>query len=242
MLVSFAAVFYLALSTTGSDLYFPRYILPVIVVLALLAGRLVYEQWPRAGAVKRAFAVVLVAALAALPAYRSIVNDHLLTQPDTRTIAKQWFEEQIPHGARVFIEGGKIEPTRLTVPLQDTAENFREYAEFYRTREPGKTKYLNFKLQALSGPSYDLELISPADLELHDLEYYKEAGIQYLVIRPEAFSYQRKKGVAKVVFFDELKNDPDASVIKRFRKDSEARTGPDIDIYRIDSNVSSPGT
>jgi hypothetical protein len=163
-----------------------------------------------------------------------------LTQPDTRTIAKQWFEEQIPNGARVFIEGVKIEPTSLTVPLQDTAENLREYAEFYRTREPGKTKYLNFKLQVLSGPSYDLELIVPADLELHDLEHFKEAGIQYLVIRPEGFAHSRKKGVATSAFLDELNNDPDASLIKRFRKDSEGRTGPDIDIYRIDSNVSSP--
>ena len=242
LLLAFALIFYLALSGTGSELYYPRYILPVIVVLALLAGRLVYEQWPQAGATiaKRALAVTLVVVLVALPAYRSIINNHLLTQPDTRALARQWFEEHIPPGSRVLIEGVKIEPTRLTVPLQDTAENLREYAQFYRTREPGKTKYLNFKMQVLSGPTYDLTLISPSDLELHDLDYFKDAGIQYLVIRPEAFAHSRKTAIAGPAFLEELNNDPDVSLTKRFENYVNGPTGPDIDIYRIDSNMSLP--
>ena len=42
---------------------------------------------------------------------------HTLTLPDTRTLAKAWFDANVPAGSKVLIEGGKIEPARETVPL-----------------------------------------------------------------------------------------------------------------------------
>ena len=40
MLLSYAAINYLAIASTSSDvLYYPRYALPIIVVLAIIAGR-----------------------------------------------------------------------------------------------------------------------------------------------------------------------------------------------------------
>lgn len=240
MLLSFALVFYVALSSTSSQLYYPRYLLPVVVVLVLLAGRLLRDFWPRQGIFKQAIAVTAVVALAATPAYKSAANSHSFTKPDTRAAAKEWFEAQIPIGAQVLIEGLKIEPTRLTVPLQDTEENLRAYAEQYRVSEPGKTKYLDFKLQVMTGPTYDLKLIKPADLGRFDLKHFKDAGIQYLVIRPDALARSRKVGPAGLVLLEELKNDPDVSLIKSFLATSGALRGPTIEIYRIDPNVSSP--
>ncbi|MGH7926181.1 MAG: ArnT family glycosyltransferase [Candidatus Binatia bacterium] len=233
VLVPFAVVFYLVFASSSHPyLYYPRYILPVIVVLALLAGRLVYDAWPRRGATGRAVAVFAVTALAFLPAYRTVMNSYLIIKTDTRTIAKEWFEENVPEGARVFIEGIKIEPTRLTVPLQDTVENMREYIEYYSIREPGKSKYLGFKIQAINGKTYDLKLVPPRDMQ--DLRYYKEAGIEYLVIRPEAFLNSRKIGDQSISFYEELQHDPAVTLLKTFEPDPRSRPGPLIEIYKID--------
>ncbi|MBA3562427.1 MAG: glycosyltransferase family 39 protein [Gammaproteobacteria bacterium] len=238
MLLAFACVFYLVFATSSHPhLYFPRYMLPVIVVLALMAGRLLWAAWPGAGAAKQTVAIVVVAALAFMPAYKTVVNNYLLSHTDTRTIAKEWIGENIPQGATVFIEGLKIEPTRLTVPLQDTMENMRDHIEFYETREPGKAKYLKYRLQAMSGSTYDLELVSPSELRAHDLDHYKDMGIEYLVIRPEYFVESRKIAHVGLSFLDELEADPDVSLVRAFPPNPRDRPGPLIHVYRIDSNV-----
>ncbi|MEX2123285.1 MAG: glycosyltransferase family 39 protein [Woeseia sp.] len=231
ILISFAAIYYLVFSSTGSNLFFPRYILPLIIVLALLAGRVLDVVWPRSGSLRQAAAVVFVVILAGFPAYRTVANNYLLTQTDTRTLARNWFDENIPQGSRVMIEGLKIEPTKLTVPLQDTPENMRANIEYYKSREPGKAKYLGFVLQVDIGNTYDLELVKPT--ELQSLEFYKNKGVEYLVIRPEAFASSRSMGQAGRDFLEDLQNDRDVSLLKSFRSDPRSRPGPDIDIYEV---------
>jgi hypothetical protein len=158
-----------------------------------------------------------------------------MTYPDTRTIAKEWFEEHIPDGSKVLIEGLTIEPTRLTIPLHNSAQNLREVLEHYRViKDRGKVKYLEFKLQVMPERTYDLELVMHRDLR--SFADYKEAGIEYLVVRPEAVKNARTSFTG-VAFLDDLRGDPDVSLMKSFRFDPRSRTGPDIDIYRIDSNV-----
>lgn len=235
LLVSFAFVFYIVFSSTDSHLYYPRYMLPLIVVLSLLAGRLLAIAWPANGRGKQLIAACVVASLVFLPAYRSIGNNYLLTRMDTRTIAKEWFEDNIPAGSRVVIEGQKIEPTRLTVPLQDTAENMRGNIRYYKSREPGKAKYLDFKLQVQDGKSYDLMYVTQKSLQ--PLEVYKNAGEQYVVVRPEALALSRKVGLEGPDFLQALRNDPQVSLLKRFESDPATRPGPDIEIYRIEPNT-----
>jgi hypothetical protein len=235
MLVSLAIAYYVVFSSTSSHLYYPRYMLPVIVVLALMAGRLLSVVWPRAGAGKQGVAIAGVAVLAFLPAYGTISNNILLTRTDTRTIAKEWFEENVPVGSKVFIEGLKIEPSRLTVPLQNSAENLRESLEYYRNRDPGKVKYIEFNLQVMRDKSYDLELAKRSDLQ--SFAHYKAAGVEYLVIRPETFAYARRIGEAGPALLNDLRNDPDVTLIKSFRAEPTSRPGPDIDVYRIDSSL-----
>jgi hypothetical protein len=235
MLISFAAIYYVIFASTDSHLYWPRYILPVIVVLALLAGRLLHDMWPQRGSIKQATAVVLVVIMVAIPAGRTVANNYLLTQTDTRKLAKEWFEANVPEGSKVMIEGLKIEPSRLTVPLQDTAANMRANIEYYRTREPGKSKYLGFVLQVESPSTYDLELVKQT--EVQSLDYYKKKGIKYFVIRPEAFRHSRRIGSAGRDFLDELQDDPDVILLKSFKADPKSRPGPDIDVYEARSDA-----
>ncbi|CAN5295448.1 hypothetical protein BH24PSE2_BH24PSE2_12880 [soil metagenome] len=238
ILLSFGAIFYVVFAASQDPyLYFPRYLLPVNVILVVLAGRFLNAIWPRGRPARQVAGVIAVAALGALPAYRTVANNQLLIQEDTRTVAKNWIENNVPQGSRIFIEGLKIEPTRLTVPLDDTADNIRRYIEFYQDREPGKAKYLRYKLQARSANSYDLELGTPSEIRENDLMHYKRMGIQYLVIRPEAFSDSRKLAEGGVSFLNQLTNDPDVSLMRSFSPGSRERSGPLIHVYRVDPNV-----
>jgi hypothetical protein len=230
LLVSFAVVLYLAFASTGSGLYFPRYILPVIVVLTVLAGRMLYAVWPQSGSLKRLAAGAFVAMLLVVPVQRTVANNYLLTQTDTRTLAKEWFDENVPDGSKVLIEGLKVEPVKLTVPLQDSPDNMRENIEYYKTREPGKAVYLRYMLQVDTGRTYDLELVKLS--ELQSLDFYKDQGVRYLVIRPLAFESSRSSDRGSRLLA-ELQHDPDVRVIKSFRFDPKSRPGPDIDIYEV---------
>lgn len=235
ILISFAVVFYWVFASTESHLYFPRYMLPFIVVQALLAGRIVATMWPGSNYAKQGVAVSLLLILIAIPAHRTAANNYLLTQTDTRTLANKWFEENVPQGSKVMIEGVKIEPSRLTVPLRDTPDNMRANIEYYKSREPGKAIYLRYLLQIDLGRTYDLELVRRPDLQ--SLGYYKERGVQYLVIRPQAFAHSRRMGSTGRDFIDELQDDPDVRLLKSFKSDARSRPGPDIDVYEVRTNA-----
>ena len=235
ILVSFAMIFYLVFASVDSHLYYPRYILLLLVILALFGGRLLQDMWPEAGTAKKAVAVAVVAVLAAIPASRTVANNHYLTQTDTRALAREWFDQNIPSGSKVMIEGLKVEPSRLTVPLPDTVENMRSKIEYYKTREPAKAKYLSYLVQVDAGSAYDLELVKRT--ELQTLDFYKKQGVQYFVIRPEAFEHSRRMGSTGRDFLDALKDDPTIGLLKTFDGDPKSRPGPDIEIYEAQSNA-----
>ncbi len=86
MLLSFAAAY--ALSLLPSEAHFDRYVLPLVPVLAVLAGR------PRPLAV-----AALVAAI--VPLWWSIEDARSLTGRDPRLDAAAWIDRTIPRGDRI---------------------------------------------------------------------------------------------------------------------------------------------
>jgi 4-amino-4-deoxy-L-arabinose transferase and related glycosyltransferases of PMT family len=111
--LSFVFAYYLLLSLP--PVRFDRNLLPMMPFLAVLAGRTVgllvdalAAVPPRLTHLRRipAFAVGLaVVAVAATPSVSSaIAYDQLLRTPDTRTIALDWIERNIPRGAAVARE------------------------------------------------------------------------------------------------------------------------------------------
>lgn len=238
LLIAFLLVVYLVFASVESSMYFPRYMLPAIAVLALLAGRLLGVGVSTASAPLGVLTLAVFVASAVQPAFRVVLNNQLLNQPDTRRIAYDWFQETVPQGSKVMIEGLKIEPTRQTVPLRDTRENMRRHIDYYQTREPGKATYLRYVLKVEQGRTYDLELANPADLQ--SLQYYKSEGVEYLVIRPDGFSGSRQMGDLGEQFLADLAQDPEVRLIKNFESDPTSRPGPNIDIYQVKSDARKP--
>ena len=233
ILLAYALVNYVVISsTTSSSLFYPRYALPIIVVLVILAGRavadLVIARW-RLG---RVGTFVIVGVLLAVPVQQLLTTAQALTRPDTRTLAKTWFEAHVPAGSKVLIEGGKIEPGRETVPLQDTREMITRRIAYWKAVEPKQARFLQFKRAVHQGTGYELTF-APLD-SIESLDTYADDGIEYFVVRPLAFTQGiRKSGTGSAQLIERLRTDPRARLLKRFDGDTRAQLGPTIEIYQL---------
>ena len=101
-----------------------RYVMPGMPFLFLAAAWLVDMLLSnlRLPAITRGLvtAAILVAAVAS-PLYSSILHDEILGRMDTRTLAKEWIEENVPEGTSIALEplwfGPQLATSRLRAPF-----------------------------------------------------------------------------------------------------------------------------
>ena len=188
VLLAFAIIVYVMVSSSSSThLYYPRYILPIMPVLALLGGRLLAEVCSRISTERGTMiSAAVTAVLCILPIKLIAAENFLMSQPDTRVLAKEWIHRNIPAGSSIFIEGPRTRVSPATVPLENSARKIQESIDYFLPEEPGKARYFQMKLKVLSGITYDLELVQ--SFELQDISYYRSIGVKYMVLRPESYS------------------------------------------------------
>lgn len=236
ILISTVVAFYLVLSISADTKeFYARYMLPAIPALTLLGARFLdklvgYIRSERRGLI----GISLVLLLAILPVSRIAADNALFTSQDTRAIANEWFEANIPAGSRVFIEGTRTRVSESTIPLKNSPDNVRKMIDFYRDAEPGKARYFSIAIKNMEGPSYDLVLVGRPDLQ--DLRIYKEAGVEYFVVRPGSYRGSRRAYEwPKIV--EQLRSDPQVSMMKSFDPNPESGDGPYrgpyIEVYRV---------
>ncbi len=92
-----------------------RYVLPALPVVAVFAAKGVFDL---SALVRRPVVGALLGALLLLPgAWNAARIDYLLTQEDTRTLARRWIEQNVPRDVPVVILGGpEAEPQVLDTP------------------------------------------------------------------------------------------------------------------------------
>jgi hypothetical protein len=231
MLLSYGIANYIAISSTSSQwLYYPRYALPTILVMLILAARLFSDvagalRWRSLGC------AAVLAALIAWPTWRVAVADHSLTLTDTRTIAKEWFESNVPAGTRVLVEGGKIGPKRETVQIGQSRESLEQSIAFWRKVEPRQARFLEVKRAVAGNGGYDLELVQQQSIK--PLDQYAEAGVEYFIVRPEYFGESRKAGPGATRLLQDLRSDPRVTLVRRFMPQSRYQLGDTVEIYRL---------
>ena len=233
MLLSYAAVNYVVIASTNSaSLFYPRYALPIIVVLVLLGGRALAELVHWRGRPHWAVLAAVLAALLVMPARQAGMTAYALTKPDSRTLAKEWFEANVPAGSKVLIEGGKIGAVRQSVPLQDSREAMQRRIEYFRAVEPRQAEFLERKLAVHEGVGYDLQLVRLDSID--SLDFYTAQGVEYFVVRPGTFLRElRRSGLGSASLLEDLRTDRRATLLKRFEGDSPEQIGPTIEIYRL---------
>jgi Glycosyltransferase family 87 len=114
ILASFAIVYFVDISTFGA--HFDRYVLPLLLPLGALAGRL------------RALAPVTLLLLV-VPLTWAVRDARKLTKTDTRVVAHRWVESHLPHGAHLAVDpsltpfaGFRVLQLQLPLPEEDHAD------------------------------------------------------------------------------------------------------------------------
>jgi 4-amino-4-deoxy-L-arabinose transferase-like glycosyltransferase len=234
VLLSFATSVYLIASVSSStDLVYARYILPIIPVVSILTARFLSESTVIIFSRSTSQVVALVACVIALiPAVHIVQADIHMLKPDTRIVAKDWIDENIPSGSRIFIEGATVRPYEQTVPLKYSRDNLLRAIEYFRESEPGKARYFELELRTLGGATFDLVTVAPD--KLRSVQHYKDSGVQYLILRPLEYLRSSKR-VAWPAFVQEVRDDPDIFLLKTIEPNGIDLKGPHIEIYQVNS-------
>jgi hypothetical protein len=234
LIITFIAI--MSIPNRGKPEY---YLLPIMPALWLLAGRAIVvlskgRLWLTAAG------LVLVTAVPLVEIVRQNVE---WTRPDTRVVAKQWIEANIPAGSKILMDGFQyrfvpsppLTPDRASIVRQ--IEGVAKEAHRYRGISEQTLKLYAEAMSGSNGPAYDLHS-TKWGLMFDDPEYVRRECFDYLVTssyvsnryadgRPE----DRFPQVGR--FYDTLDANPDFRRLYAAGAVPWQRTGPTIAVYKV---------
>jgi len=184
VLFGFPLAYYLAMGS--SRRYFARYALPLIPFAALLAAVAIEALSSRllGGRIRRPLLFVITVCCLAIPFVASVRHDALLTRIDTRTLAKQWVEANLPQGASIAVDWPTHGP-----PLATQSVSVPSSTRFYR-----------------------VEAIGGTGLADHSIAWYRSQGYEYLIASSFIYNLDTVSTEAnpeRRAFYDRLDTDLD---------------------------------
>lgn len=250
VLLSFLAAFLLMMGSLTS-LVAPYYLIPALPALYLLLGeslddlrawlsRRTAQRW-RAAAALGAAALLLV-----VPALRVIEHERSLVGSNTRTIAKEWIEANIPRGSRILMDSGKsinsaaplIAENRASIErtLGRAKENVARGKIVHEMVDKNALVYYELLLQTVPELSYDITS-TMFGLEVRTIDEYLREGFEYLVIsngtktdRTSAYAREHYPQVA--AFYSSLDTDRRVSLVTTVAPTPDTR-GETYLVYRL---------
>jgi hypothetical protein len=246
-LVVFTLATYAAICLPAEAQYvYRRYSLPMQLGLVILGARfleLAFQRFRVAGWL----ATSGVLAMLALPLADTTKTGVMLSRKDTRTIAKEWVEANIPAGSKIVVAGRGYESSTLTVPLRNLPSNVAAIQKLYGETKAGWTpgtaqgelKGLFHKaaIRALEGKTaYDLMLISAETFPQQRLDHYLEKGAEYIVINPDWYAkFLSGVNYRRFPVVGDFYRDITASdrIRLRMRIEPHGGPGPVLEIYQV---------
>jgi hypothetical protein len=216
-----------------------RYMLPIVPALWLLGARAAWQL----GKLHSRLVPIAIAAIVVLPIYAVAEQNHMWTRPDTRVLAKDWIESNVPENAKVLMDGMRYRFTQ-SPPLRpnDAAVDRRVgraagAAQVSRGVSNSTLELYADAMSRLDGPKYDL-YSTVYGLNVKRLSYYIERCFDYIVTSSQNESrYDSPEAAEKYPvsarFYSELPND------SRFEKVFTAAPvpwsiqGPEINVYKV---------
>lgn len=193
ILLAFPLPYFLVIGSWSSR--FERYTLPLLPFLALLAALclVALAGWARdrgvrllgrsAASVRPGLGVTVVAVLLVAPEAARIVDWHLLiARPDTRVVAGEWIEREIPNGARIAME--PYSPAIRLSPAMVRAE--RQRLGDTVAGQIARHRFDQFLASAAGQAEQGYWLFR---LNTYDLGWLAERRVEYVVL--SGFTYQR---------------------------------------------------
>lgn len=253
LLLAFPVPFFAFITNTFPASRYLNPLLPFVVLfagaaLAVLAARFKAQPWMYWTA---------VAAFATAPAVTSVRTDLFVRETDTRTLARQFIEREVPAGATVLIQP-------YSVPLTPSREGLIEALD----RNVGSAANASIKFQLQLGlhpypsPAYrllylgrggldaDKLYVDPSELEVAAIERLRRLGVAFVVLKryndgdPELMpllTALSREGRRMAVFspYRDANDDPQERPAPFLHNtdaridEALARPGPTVEIWRL---------
>jgi hypothetical protein len=246
------------------NIVYPLLALGLAVLVADLSGRLLPAQ---AGVpdFSRGILTVLLTVLIIVPSAEAIIRFNVrVARKDTRTIAKEWVETNIPQGSRILVDDYCV-PLKMSrdrvAELLSEAENARQVGPF--TTHAGD--YYRYYLETVEEPTFYVYEIShpwwmdakssadafPLDSEydrdmgnplkrwgVSSLQTYRSQGYRYLITTAEMMDrYRCGKGPADFPAFLRFYDQVkrEGHLLRHFDPQVLHRPGPRVLLYEFSS-------
>jgi hypothetical protein len=232
-----------------------KYLLPILPFLTLLAASLIFGvlyRIERLSSFMKPLLILFVVLCISEPLARSVYNDFLLTQKDTRTIAKEWIEANLPPGTKIVLDAGNFDVAKMSPPLNDTQEGLmekflerkREISQTWASSKDQIDQYFQMKMKYAKGKSYHLIHIVPSlngeiDRKI-SLEEFRKRKVDYIVVSSYAYGVYRdpafRRRLPEVAqyynnFYASLERH--CELVRTFYPYSEKGPGPILRVYKV---------
>lgn len=218
-----------------------RYLLPIMPALWLLSSRAIVAISSRHGSLT----VAGLVCVAIIPLVGLVRHDIEKMQPDTRVLAKQWIETNVPSGARFLMDGMRyrfipsppLNPDKTTVNRL-VSRAAKEGSDLSRGVSDFALSLYEEALGTVEGPTYELHSTTYG-LKLESPSYYVQNCFEYIVTssyitqRYKPGNPNRERFPQAARFYEQLPLDP------RFRLAYQAtpapwkNSGPTISVYEV---------
>jgi hypothetical protein len=265
VLISFPIIFIIIANKTSPFYTEPRHLSVIYPFMALFAACFIiyiYDYLTKKNVAKKYFTIIII--LLIIPSsYRIIQLDYFLNLPNTRTLAKEWVESNIPAGTKIILEEGdvRLSPDKeyyeqllanatQTKKGQFTTHSVKQYSyqlsalpdityKIFYSRFPWWQT--NEKKEGLSyaNTSLDKDMGNPLKpVGIMPYEYYKGKGVEYAIVDNNRCNTFFKKHSNKA------KNFPSyyrfckdifekGKLVKEFKEDENSNRGPTIKIFKL---------
>jgi len=248
----FAAAYLVVLLVQGR--YQSNWFLPLMIPLCAFAG----QGFAWLSRQHRAAAPALLTLALAQPFAVSVIADRELTKPDTRTLAKEWMDRNLPPGAVVVLDGGegggfpqlresrRSLEARKQAALRERGGRYTHLATYYDLRIQALRLYRGRVFDTMrlkhdwwqpeEGVSVKGAPAAPGfDRARYDLDYYTRRGARYwatssLVLHRYHSAQSRRHFPTAYRLYQRIATQ--AKLIAHFKPGKRA-AGPQVFVYRL---------
>jgi 4-amino-4-deoxy-L-arabinose transferase-like glycosyltransferase len=233
-------VIFLGIITLADRTQFPNYLLPIMPALWLLGSAAIVAVLGH----RRPLMVTGFTCVVVVPLFSLMYQDYMWTKPDTRVLAKEWIEANIPSGTKILMDGMRYRfiPSPPLNPDRSTVEHSVVRAGEARRLSRGVSRQtLALYAEAMSqidGPLYKLHS-TVHGLGVEDLDYYVRNCFDYIVTSSyvsERYAEEttRARFPKSAQFYEQLRTNPRAQVVYSVGAVPWKRGGPLITVYKVD--------
>lgn len=186
-------IFFITIDTLTA-LHFARYVVLLLPFFMLAAAIFVDSLLKFMNNHSRIIYLSLVIVLIFPSAFRVVKFNTVLTQPDTRTLAKEWFEQTVPNGSKVLVESTlKPEiPSSFNMSLMldeesvdkriHDAEAIGQEGLYLRALKQVNQGKIGYDIVATTQVGAKTDIFTDELTRIKDVSYYLESRVSYIVL------------------------------------------------------------